>query len=127
MTDRVLIVEAEPEQSRRPVVPQFRAVLARGAGDAGVAHQRQIANEPVGTNARLADKNHMARYGISRLLNERGELRRLDALEEEAIRFAVAHCRGRMSEVARCLGIGRSTLYRKLKDYSIVPEEAVSP
>jgi DNA-binding NtrC family response regulator len=30
------------------------------------------------------------------------------------IRFAIAHYRGQMSEVARRLQIGRSTLYRKL-------------
>ena len=28
-----------------------------------------------------------------------------------------------MSEVARRLGIGRSTLYRKLKDYGIDPDD----
>jgi transcriptional regulator of acetoin/glycerol metabolism len=28
-----------------------------------------------------------------------------------------------MSEVARRLGIGRSTLYRKLKDYAIDPDD----
>jgi DNA-binding NtrC family response regulator len=38
----------------------------------------------------------------------------LEELEAEVIRFAVAHYRGQMSEVARRLQIGRSTLYRKL-------------
>jgi DNA-binding NtrC family response regulator len=69
----------------------------------------------------------MARYGVSRLLDERGELRGLAALEEEVIRFAVEHCQGRMSEVARRLGIGRSTLYRKLKEYGIAPVGAAAP
>jgi DNA-binding NtrC family response regulator len=58
-------------------------------------------------------------YGIARLMDERGEVRRFDQLEEEAIRFALDHYRGRMSEVAKRLGIGRSTLYRKLKAYGI--------
>jgi len=35
-------------------------------------------------------------------------------METEAIRFAICHYRGQMSEVARRLRIGRSTLYRKL-------------
>ena len=39
-----------------------------------------------------------------------------------AIKSAIAHYDGQMSEVARRLGIGRSTLYRKLKDYDIEPE-----
>ena len=40
-------------------------------------------------------------------------------MEEEIIRFAIAHYNGQMSEVARRLGIGRSTLYRKLADLGI--------
>jgi DNA-binding NtrC family response regulator len=39
-------------------------------------------------------------------------------MENEIIRFAIAHYRGQMSEVARRLKIGRSTLYRKLDDAS---------
>ena len=35
------------------------------------------------------------------------------------IRFALAHYRGQMSEMARKLGIGRSTLYRKMKDFGL--------
>ena len=38
----------------------------------------------------------------------------IEELEAEVIRFAIAHYRGQMSEVARRLQIGRSTLYRKL-------------
>jgi DNA-binding NtrC family response regulator len=40
----------------------------------------------------------------------------METLEAETIRFAIDHYRGRMTEVARRLRIGRSTLYRKLKD-----------
>ncbi len=40
--------------------------------------------------------------------------RPLEDIEAEAIRFAITHYRGQMSEVARRLQIGRSTLYRKL-------------
>jgi DNA-binding NtrC family response regulator len=50
-------------------------------------------------------------------LSEGGDIRRLDHLEAETIRFALAHYRGQMSAVARKLGIGRSTLYRKMKEY----------
>jgi DNA-binding NtrC family response regulator len=52
--------------------------------------------------------------GMLSLLDARGEARPLEELEAEAIRFAVNHYRGQMSEVARRLQIGRSTLYRKL-------------
>ncbi len=52
-----------------------------------------------------------------------GEVRKLAEVEEELIRFALKFYRGQMSEVARKLGIGRSTLYRKLKDYGIDPDD----
>jgi DNA-binding NtrC family response regulator len=48
------------------------------------------------------------------LLNGGGDVRSLEDIEADVIRFAIAHYRGRMSEVARRLRIGRSTLYRKL-------------
>jgi AraC-like DNA-binding protein len=50
-----------------------------------------------------------------------GEVRPIAEIEEELIRFALSFYHGQMSEVARRLGIGRSTLYRKLKDYAIDP------
>jgi DNA-binding NtrC family response regulator len=53
------------------------------------------------------------------LLGPDGKLRSLDEMEAEIIRKAIHHCRGRMSEVARRLGIGRSTLYRKLGEFAL--------
>jgi DNA-binding NtrC family response regulator len=53
--------------------------------------------------------------GALSLFDEQGNLRPLEDIETEVIRFAIAHHRGQMSEVARRLRIGRSTLYRKLE------------
>jgi len=50
-----------------------------------------------------------------RLTDAQGEVRPLEDIEREVIRFAIAHYREQMSEVARRLKIGRSTLYRKLE------------
>jgi DNA-binding NtrC family response regulator len=50
------------------------------------------------------------------MLTNSGEVRPLEELESEIIRFAISHYRGQMSEVARRLKIGRSTLYRKLDE-----------
>lgn len=50
------------------------------------------------------------------LLTSAGEVRPLEEMEAEIIRFAISHYRGQMSEVARRLKIGRSTLYRKLDE-----------
>ncbi|MBM7326695.1 sigma-54-dependent Fis family transcriptional regulator, partial [Agrobacterium sp. S2] len=55
--------------------------------------------------------------------DETGNIRKLAEIEEELIRFALRFYRGQMSQVARKLGIGRSTLYRKLKDYGIDPDD----
>jgi DNA-binding NtrC family response regulator len=54
-----------------------------------------------------------------RLINDSGDVRTLEEIETEAIRFALDYYRGQMSQMARKLGIGRSTLYRKMKDIGI--------
>ena len=53
-----------------------------------------------------------------------GHLRKLEEIEFELIRFAIEKYEGHMSEVARRLGIGRSTLYRKLREMGIDEERA---
>ena len=57
------------------------------------------------------------------LLDDSGDVRRLEILEADAIRFALGHYRGQMSAMARKLGIGRSTLYRKMKEYGLFEGE----
>ncbi|MBV8104038.1 MAG: sigma-54-dependent Fis family transcriptional regulator [Hyphomicrobiales bacterium] len=59
-----------------------------------------------------------------RLINDSGDVRKLEEIEAESIRFALAHYRGQMSQAARKLGIGRSTLYRKMKE-SGIPEDMI--
>ncbi|HEY3679223.1 MAG TPA: sigma-54 dependent transcriptional regulator [Bradyrhizobium sp.] len=54
--------------------------------------------------------------GTLTMLTSTGEVRPLEEMETEIIRFAISHYRGQMSEVARRLKIGRSTLYRKLDE-----------
>jgi len=56
------------------------------------------------------------------LLDESGHVRALADIEAEAIRFAISHYRGQMSEIARRLHIGRSTLYRKLDSLGLEAE-----
>ena len=46
--------------------------------------------------------------------------------ELETIQAAVAACKGNLTEAAKALGIGRATLYRKLKEFSIDPVQARS-
>src|SRR3984957_6100657 len=48
-----------------------------------------------------------------------GQIRKFEEMEAEIIRMAISRYDGHMSEVARRLGIGRSTLYRKLKEFGL--------
>jgi DNA-binding NtrC family response regulator len=52
-----------------------------------------------------------------------GHMRKLEEIESEIIRMAISRYDGHMSEVARRLGIGRSTLYRKLKELGLEGDE----
>ena len=54
-------------------------------------------------------------FGIP-AVTDGGHIRKLDDIEADMIRLALHRYRGQMSEVARKLGIGRSTLYRKMRD-----------
>jgi DNA-binding NtrC family response regulator len=65
--------------------------------------------------------------GCLSLLDDKGNVRPLEEVENEAIRFAITHCRGQMSDVARRLRIGRSTLYRKLKELGFDEHAAGEP
>lgn len=48
-----------------------------------------------------------------------GHVRKLEEVEADMIRVALQRYGGQMSEVARKLGIGRSTLYRKMRDFGL--------
>ncbi len=61
--------------------------------------------------------------GIS-AIDDSGEIRTLEAMEADMIRLALGRYRGHMTEVAKRLKIGRSTLYRKMRDYGL--EERIS-
>ena len=61
---------------------------------------------------------HASPYALA-AMDGGGHMRKLEDVESEMIRLAISHYEGHMSEVARRLGIGRSTLYRKLKDLGL--------
>lgn len=56
------------------------------------------------------------------MFDDTDNMRSICDVEEELIRRAIAYYDGKMSFVAKQLGIGRSTLYRKLKEYEIDPD-----
>lgn len=52
-------------------------------------------------------------------LTDDGQVRPLTAIEADLIRIALGHYRGHITEAARRLGIGRSTLYRKMREFGL--------
>lgn len=103
-------------------VRQLQAVLFRAAvfcdGDALTAEDFPQLLELIGEVHETNDLYTHDGVGVQ-LYTEDGNLRPLEEIEADVIRLAIGHYRGRMTEVARRLGIGRSTLYRKLSDLGI--------
>jgi DNA-binding NtrC family response regulator len=117
----------------------FRAVVLADGDELTVAEFPQIAHQVEGFDVRIpaapqapesavpAPVREIVRVEVRdphalSLTGEDGDIKRLEEIEAEIIRFALAHYRGHMSEVSRRLGIGRSTLYRKLKELGLEGE-----
>ncbi len=54
-----------------------------------------------------------------RITDDRGHVRTLEEIERDLIQHAIEAYSGHMSEIARRLGIGRSTLYRKVREQGL--------
>jgi DNA-binding NtrC family response regulator len=115
----------------------FRAVVLAESEEIGVAEFPQISAQtdcvPVQpaleprpvmiTDLPAAAPPPQPQGPMLRLTDGHGAVRSLEEIEREVIRFAIKHHRGQMSEVARRLKIGRSTLYRKLEEQQAVSGE----
>ncbi len=102
-------------------VRQLQAVLFRAAvfcdGDALTADDFPQLSDMLGDGG---GQQQPVQEGVGVMLyTPDGNLRPLEEIEADVIRLAIGHYRGRMTEVARRLGIGRSTLYRKLGELGI--------
>lgn len=51
-------------------------------------------------------------------------VQKMEELEAHAIENAIVQYKGNLTEAAKALGIGRATLYRKVKQYHIDPSSA---
>lgn len=51
-------------------------------------------------------------------------VQKMEELEAHAIENAIVQYKGNLTEAAKALGIGRATLYRKVKQYQIDPSAA---
>ncbi len=97
-------VPAAPAPAPQPELPSGQAAVIGGP-------------EVVARSAGAEVSDGMA-YGIA-AVTDGGHIRRLTDVEADMIRLALHRYRGQMSEVARKLGIGRSTLYRKMRDLGL--------
>jgi DNA-binding NtrC family response regulator len=118
----------------------FRAVVLADGDELTTAEFPQIAAQVEGFEVRIppaptpvqvdpaaARPEEIAHFeprdpNMLRLIDDTGDVRKLYDIEAEAIRFALAHYHGQMSQMARKLGIGRSTLYRKMKDMGVASD-----
>ncbi|HWG05081.1 MAG TPA: sigma-54 dependent transcriptional regulator [Beijerinckiaceae bacterium] len=121
----------------------FRAVVLADADEITIAEFPQIATHVEGFDVRVPalpafavatapPQREIVRVevrdpNVLPLIADDGNVRPLDDIEAEVIRFALAYYRGQMSEMARRLHIGRSTLYRKMKDFGLQEGESGDP
>jgi DNA-binding NtrC family response regulator len=114
---RVLMGYGWPGNVRQLQNALFRAAVLCDGDALTAADFPHIAQQTHGPASRSTDSIG-ASAGIT-LFEPNGHMRPLEAIEADVIRLAIGHYRGRMTEVARRLGIGRSTLYRKLGELGI--------
>jgi DNA-binding NtrC family response regulator len=116
------VVLAEADSLGLAEFPQITAQVSPRQPDAGLDDPSEPAEPGVGEHSLMAvaHESPVSPAELSPLidalplLDAAGEVRPLEQVEADVIRYAVTHYRGQMSEVARRLRIGRSTLYRKL-------------
>jgi DNA-binding NtrC family response regulator len=97
-----------PSAPAAPQKPAYTGPALLGAED---TIPRTVEVRPAGGPASL---------GIP-AVTESGEIRPLEDIEADMIRLALGRYRGHMTEVAKRLKIGRSTLYRKMQEYGLEP------
>ena len=111
------VVMSESDQLGLSDFPQ---VLGQIGSDVQLAHSEPLVVAPSTAPAMVSGSDipiaPFATAGSLAMLTATGEMRPLEDMENEIIRYAISHYRGQMSEVARRLKIGRSTLYRKLDE-----------
>jgi DNA-binding NtrC family response regulator len=99
-------------------IPPAPAELSRQPAYTGPAMQGAENVIPQTVEVRSSGSN--GAIGIP-AIDADGDIRPLEAIEADMIRLALGRYRGHMTEVAKRLNIGRSTLYRKMQEYGLEP------
>ena len=146
---RLLTSYSWPGNVRQLENAVFRAVVLSDGSDLGVDEFPQIATHvdgfkatvpavpsgvvkaPVATGPAMLGADHLTPQTMSLpaggtksalgipAVDAAGDIRSLEDVEADMIRLALGRYRGHMTEVAKRLNIGRSTLYRKMRDYGL--------
>jgi len=136
------VVLAEGDTIGLPEFPQIAAQIGHQAPPLAATHPPTKEPEPggearegdfapagliagvAGEEATLSPVEQVAAFDSLPVLDAAGDVRPLEEVEADLIRYAITHYRGQMSEVARRLRIGRSTLYRKLESLGLTSPSA---
>jgi DNA-binding NtrC family response regulator len=109
------IVLCESDQLSVPDFPQIASIVEGYDVEIPAAPPAAVVVSTQTSPGQVSDGSAL---GIP-IVTEGGHIRTLEEVEGEMIRLALLRYRGQMSEVARKLGIGRSTLYRKMRDLGL--------
>ena len=118
------VVLCEGDELTPQDFPQLQGIL-------GELPEYEYANEETSSPAEdapsapgLTLSSESSNHPVS-VTDPKGELRSLEEVERDLIQYAIDFYAGHMSGVARKLGIGRSTLYRKVREHDlrVKPEE----
>jgi DNA-binding NtrC family response regulator len=69
-------------------------------------------------------QNNFSNNVVSFPVPQTEKVQKMEDLEAKAIESAIIQYKGNLTEAAKALGIGRATLYRKVKQFHIDPSQA---
>ena len=116
---------AMPSGMRAQSVPSMPAPQPAAA-----QAQPYVPVNPLAASRQSEERHTLADFARSNfsdgiaVTDDAGNVRKLEDIEAEMIRLAIEKYKGHMTEVARRLGIGRSTLYRKVRDLGLEVRES---
>ncbi len=126
---RLLLSYTWPGNVRQLENAVFRAVVLADQRELTIAEFPQIAAQVDSFEDVLAPAStplpelaaHLASARSIPATTRDGDVRSLGEVEADMIRWALGHYGGHLTEVAKRLRIGRSTLYRKMQEYGLEP------
>lgn len=97
--------------------PFFRASVSNQVPSLSGGAQNPAAPSPVGSHS-----SNLLQFPQQQ--GPESKVTKMEDMESKAIENAILQFKGNLTEAARALGIGRATLYRKVKQYHIDPTVA---